>query len=102
MALASESLNENGQLPIVDALLDQMEGKFCLSYKINSIFSGSCAQNNSYSAAPAGFYFTANFVFHFSTDSPVIADVHSGKGTGSPAHVSVREVEEWGDTEIPG
>lgn len=57
---------------MVDALLDQTEGKFCLSYKINSIFSGSCAQNNSRSVAPAVSDFTANCMSHFSTDLQVI------------------------------
>lgn len=72
LALASGRPNENGQLPMVDALLDQREGKFCLSYKINSIFSGSCAQNNSYSVAPAVFYFAANCVSQASTILQVI------------------------------
>lgn len=72
LALAPGRPNENGQLPMVDALLDQREGKFCLSYKINSIFSGSCAQNNSYSVAPAVFYFTANCMSRASTVLRVI------------------------------
>lgn len=57
LAPAAKGLNENGQLPVVDALADQTEGKCCLSYRINSIFSGSCLQNNSYSISPAVFYF---------------------------------------------
>lgn len=70
---------------MVDALLDQTEGKFCLSYKINSIFSGSCAQNNSYSVAPAVFYFTANCMSHSSTNLQVIVSLlmfTEGKGMG--------------------
>lgn len=53
-------LNRKGQLSVVDALWDQTESKCCLSYNINSIFSGSCAQNNSYYISPAVFYFTTN------------------------------------------
>lgn len=80
---------------MVDALLDQTEGKFCLSYKINSIFSGSCAQNNSHSVAPAVLYFTANCMSHSSTALQVI--VCLGKGCWKPAHTRVCEGVGWGD-----
>lgn len=89
MAAAPESPNEKGQLPMVDALLDQTEGKFCLSYKVNSIFSGSCAQNNSHSVAPAVLYFTANCTSHSSTVLQVI--VCNAKECRRPADTCV-----WG------
>lgn len=81
---------------MVDALLDQTEGKFCLSYKVNSIFSGSCAQNNSHSVAPAVLYFTANCTSHSSTVLQVIVCNAKGKGAGDQ-QTRVCEGVEWGD-----
>lgn len=84
---------------MVDALLDQTEGKFCLSYKINSIFSGSCAQNNSRSVAPAVSYFTANCMSHSSTDLQVIVCLlmfAQGKGAGAQ-HTCVHVREKSGE-----
>lgn len=70
---------------MVDALLDQREEKFCLSSKINSIFSGSRAPENSYSVAPAAFHCAANCMSHSSVDSQVIVCLlmfTQGTGTG--------------------
>lgn len=63
-APATEGLNGNRQLPVVDALADQTAGKCCLSYKINSIFSGSCARNNSYYISPAVLNLATNCMSH--------------------------------------
>lgn len=49
--------NENGQFPGLDGHSDQAGGKPCLSFKINSIFSGSRLPNRSY-------HFPTH-VFHF-------------------------------------
>lgn len=39
-----------------------------MSYRINSIFSGSCAQNNNYYITPAAFYFLTNCMSHSPVD----------------------------------
>lgn len=72
---AENWLNENGQLPVVDALWDQTEGKRCLSYKINSIFSGSCVQNNNYYISTAVFYSATNWMSHSPLNSQTIVSI---------------------------
>lgn len=72
---AENWLNENGQLPVVDALWDQTEDKCCLSYKINSIFSGSCVQNNNYYISTAAFYSATNWMSHSPVNSQTIVSI---------------------------